>query len=330
MKLLLPIAGYGSRMRPLTWTKPKVLINVAGKPMLGHVLDQFADVGLDEVVYITGWLGDQIRPYVEANYPQYGAQFVEQKELAGQSHAIWLAREQVSGPCFIVFADTIARVDLQAMIDADADGVLGVWDVDDPRRFGIAFTRPDGTVERCVEKPSTAEHKQAIMGVYFIREGRDLIAAIEEQMARNQTLKGEFFLADAFNLMIEKGACFTTETMSVWKDCGVPSYHLDTNRWLLDHGQDNSGTTQARLVNSVVVPPVHLADDVDIVDSIVGPYAVIEAGCTIRRSQVRDTILMAGSTVDDSQLQDSLIGERATISGYRGSANVGDDSTVAV
>ena len=325
MKLILPIAGYGSRMRPITWTLPKVLINVAGKPMLGHVLDQFADVGLGEVVYITGWLGDQVKPYVEEYYPQYGARFVVQDELVGQSHAIWLAREYVSGPCFIVFADTISRVDLKAMADADADGVLGVYEVEDPRRFGIAFTRPDGTVERCVEKPSTTEHKQAIMGVYFIREGRNLIAAIEEQMARNQMLKGEFFLADAFNLMIEQGARFTTEKMSVWKDCGVPAYHLDANRWLLDHGHDNSSQMTARLVNSVVVPPVNLADNVDIEDSVVGPYAVVEDGCRIVRSQLRDIILMADSTLQDSQLRDSLVGRRVQLQGIRGSLNLGDD-----
>lgn len=328
MKLILPIAGYGKRMRPHTWTRPKVLINVAGKPMLGHVLDQFADVGLQEVIYITGWLGEQIKPYVERHYPRYKAYFVEQKELLGQSHAIWLAREHVNGPCFIVFADTISRIDLKAMAAADADGVLGVWHVDDPRRFGIAFTRPDGTVERCVEKPDTTEHKQAIMGVYFIREGRDLIAAIEEQMARQQTLKGEFFLADAFNLMIERGARFTTEAMTVWQDCGVPAYHLATNRWLLDHGHDNSQSTQAQLINSVLVPPVNLADEVLIEDSVVGPYAVVESGCRIRRSRLEDTILMADSTLEDSQLRESLIGERVMVRAYHGALNVGDDSKI--
>lgn len=329
MKLILPIAGYGKRMRPHTWSRPKVLIDVAGKPMLGHVLDQFADVGIDEVIYITGWMGEQIRPYVTANYPQFGAQFVVQEELVGQSHAIWLAREHISGPCFIVFADTISRIDLQAMTRADADGVLGVWQVDDPRRFGVAFTRPDGTVERCVEKPATTEHKLAIMGVYFLREGRDLITAIEQQMARKQMLKGEFFLADAFNLMLEQGSRFTTEMMTVWQDCGVPSYHLATNRWLLDHGNDNSRITAARLVNSTLVPPVFVDDDSLIEDSTVGPYAVVERGCRVLGSHLRDTIVMADSTVHDSQLHDSLVGERAEIKGHIGSLNVGDDSQIA-
>ena len=329
MKLILPVAGYGTRMRPHTWSHPKVLIDVAGKPMLGHVLDQFGGVGIQEVIYITGWLGDQIKPYVEANYPQYGARFVVQEELVGQSHAIWLAREHVAGPCFIVFADTISRINLKAMAASDADGVLGVYQVDDPRRFGVAFTRPDGTVEKLVEKPETTEHKDAIMGVYFIREGRDLIAAIEEQMERQHMLKGEFFLADAFNLMLQQGARFVTETMTVWQDCGVPAFHLDTNRWLLQHGHDNSQTTQARLSNSVVVPPVHLADDLDIEDSIVGPFAVVEKGCHIVRSQLRDAIVMADTTIRDSRLHDSLIGERVTVEGHHGSLNVGDDSQVA-
>ena len=328
MKLILPVAGYGKRMRPHTWSRPKVLIDVAGKPMLGHVLDQFADVGLDEVIYITGWLGDQIRPYVKANYPQFGAQFVIQEELVGQSHAIWLAREHISGPCFIVFADTIARVDLKRMAASDADGVLGVWEVDDPRRFGIAFTRPDGTVERCVEKPATDEHKLAIMGTYFIREGRDLIAAIEQQMARKNMLKGEFFLADAFNVMLESGARFTTEAMSVWQDCGVPEAHLDTNRWLLDHGSDNSGTTSARLVNSAIVPPVNLADDVLIENSTVGPYSVVEGGCQIVDSRLEDGIVMANARITGSRLNRSLVGERTEVTGFTGSLNIGDDCRV--
>ncbi|MCB0253212.1 MAG: NTP transferase domain-containing protein [Anaerolineae bacterium] len=328
MKLILPVAGYGKRMRPHTWSRPKVLIDVAGKPMLGHVLDQFADVGLDEVIYITGWLGDQIRPYVKANYPQFGAQFVIQEELVGQSHAIWLAREHISGPCFIVFADTIARVDLKRMAASDADGVLGVWEVDDPRRFGIAFTRPDGTVERCVEKPATDEHKLAIMGTYFIREGRDLIAAIEQQMARKNMLKGEFFLADAFNVMLESGARFTTEAMSVWQDCGVPEAHLDTNRWLLDHGSDNSSTTSARLVNSAIVPPVNLADEVLIENSTVGPYAVVEGGCQIVDSRLEDGIVMANARITGSQLNRSLVGERTEVTGFTGSLNIGDDCRV--
>ena len=328
MKLILPIAGYGKRMRPHTWSRPKVLIDVAGKPMLGHVLDQFADVGIDEVIYITGWLGDQVKPYVQANYPQFRARFVVQDELVGQSHAIWLARKYISGPCFIVFADTISRIDLKSMIKQDADGVLGVWQVEDPRRFGIAFTRPDGTVERCVEKPLSTEHKQAIMGVYYLREGRDLITAIEEQMARKQMLKGEFFLADAFNRMLEKGARFLTEPMTVWQDCGVPSYHLATNRWLLEHGNDNSRITFARRVNSTIVPPVYLADDCLIEDSTVGPYAVVERGCRVIGSQIKDTIVMADSVVHDSQLQDSIIGERVVTKGYVGNLNVGDDSQV--
>jgi glucose-1-phosphate thymidylyltransferase len=247
VKLILPVAGFGKRMRPHTWSRPKVLIDVAGKPMLGHVLDQFDGVGIDEVIYITGWLGEQIQPYVDSPLSSIrcsircagGTGGPEPRHLAGprlrqrpllhrlRRHHL-AHRSEGHGP------------------HATADGVLGVWQVDDPRRFGVAFTRPDGTVERCVEKPETAEHKLAIMGVYFVREGRDLIAAIEEQMARRQTLKGEFFLADAFNLMLEQGAVFTTETMTVWQDCGVPAYHLATNRWLLDNGSDNSQTSAAQ------------------------------------------------------------------------------------
>ncbi len=329
MKLIIPIAGAGTRMRPHTWTRPKPLIDVAGKPMLGHILDQFAGMDIDEVILIVGWLGDQIRPYVEANYPQFRVQIVVQEELAGQSHALWLAREYVKGPCFIVFGDTIAQLDLKAMAHAAADGVLGVWEVEDPRRFGIAFLRPDGTVERCVEKPATTENKQAIMGVYFVRRGEDLIAAIEEQMARRQILKGEFFLADAFNVMIEHGARFTIEPMTVWQDCGTPPFHLQTNRWLLEHGHDNCETTRAKVVDSEIRPPAHLADDVVIEGSTVGPYVVIESGCRVTNSRLHDAIVMRDTLVEGSALHDSLVGERVSVQGFRGSLNIGDDSKVA-
>jgi glucose-1-phosphate thymidylyltransferase len=328
MKLIVPIAGVGKRMRPHTWSRPKPLINVAGKPILGHVLDPFTSLDIEEAIFIVGWMGDQIRPYVEANYPQFRTRIVVQEKLIGQSHAIWLAREHVTGPCFIAFGDTISRIDLRAMAEADSDGVLGVWEVQDPRRFGVAFTRPDGTVERLVEKPDTKEQKQAIMGVYHVREGSDLIAAVEEQMARQQKRKGEFFLADAFNLMIQKGARFTTEPMTAWQDCGVPADHLETNRWLLQNGHDNSQTTGARPVNSQVVPPVYLADDVVITDSVVGPFAVVGSGCQVTGSQIQDTILMAKSEVYNSQLHDSMVGERSLVRSFQGRLNVGDNCHV--
>ncbi|MEA3334777.1 MAG: sugar phosphate nucleotidyltransferase [Chloroflexota bacterium] len=328
MKLILPVAGYGKRMRPHTWSRPKVLIDVAGKPMLGHVLDQFEGVGLEEVIYITGWLGDQIQPYVEENFPQYRNRFVVQDELVGQSHAIWLARELISGPCFIVFADTIFRIDLEAMSQADADAVLGVKEVEDPRRFGVAFTRPDGTVERLVEKPDTMDHKLAILGAYFVREGRDLVDAIEQQMQRKQLLKGEFFIADAFNLMIESGARFVTELMTEWHDCGVIDAHLNTNSWLLQQGFGNGGRTSARLVDSRLIPPVWVADDAVITNSVVGPNVVLEAGCCVSNSTIEDSIVMAGSQVDNSHLNWVMLGERTVVDSHLGSLNIGDDSIV--
>ena len=174
------------------------------------------------MIYITGWLGDQIKPYVQANYPQYRARFVVQDELVGQSHAIWLARKHIGGPCFIVFADTISRIDLKAMTKQDADGVLGVWQVEDPRRLALLLPGPTARWTLCretVEYRAQAGHHGRLLPA----RGPDLITAIEEQMARKQMLKGEFFLADAFNRMLEKGARFLTETMTVRQYCGVPS-----------------------------------------------------------------------------------------------------------
>jgi glucose-1-phosphate thymidylyltransferase len=329
MKVIVPIAGSGARMRPHTWSRPKPLVEVGGKPMLGHVLDQLATLdNVDELIFIVGWLGDQIRPYVEANYPQYKIDVVVQEELLGQSQAIWLARKRVNGPCFILFGDTISQINLRAMANADADGVLGVWEVENPRPFGIAFTRLDGTVERLVEKPNTTDHKQAAMGVYYLREGRDLIKAIEEQMARKIVFKGEYFLADAFNVMIENGARFTTEPMRVWKDCGTPELLLEANRWLLENGFDNSQSTRARMEGSTINPPARVADDAVIMSSVIGPFAVVDSGCKVIGSQLSNLILMKNGEVHNSCLHASIVGERTVVKNFTGQLSLGDDGQV--
>jgi glucose-1-phosphate thymidylyltransferase len=326
MKVIVPLAGFGKRMRPHTWSKPKPLVNVAGKPVLGHILDKLADldVDVDELIFIVGWLGDQIQEYYEASGYPYPACYVEQTELLGQAHAIWLARDHLQGPVLIIFVDTIFEADLGGLETAGLDGMLYVKEVEDPRRFGVVVQDEEGFVQRLVEKPSTFENRLAVVGVYYVHDAAWLLRAIEELMERNLQTKGEFYLADAYTLMVEQGARFGVREVSVWEDCGTPQDVLKTNRYLLENGQDN--TADVATMDSVVIPPVYIAPSAQVEHSIVGPNVTIAENSVVLRSIVRDSIIDEGAYIDDTMLDRSLIGKDAVVRGRFRVLNVGDSS----
>src|SRR4051812_2801545 len=217
MKVIIPTAGRGTRLRPHTYSKPKPLVSVAGKPILGHILDTLSQIEGEEFIFITGYLGDQIETYVRANYP-FRAQFIEQTELKGQAHAIYLAREVVSGPTLILYVDTIFEADLRHLNQIDADGVIYVREVDDPRRFGVTFVE-NGYITKLIEKPDSGISNLAMIGLYYVRDAQWLMRSIESMMDRNIQTKGEFYLTDALQIMIDEGARFTAEPVAVWEDC---------------------------------------------------------------------------------------------------------------
>ncbi len=326
MKVIIPMAGFGKRLRPHTYSRPKPLIPVAGKPLLGHIMDQFADVDVDEFVFIVGYLGDQVEKYVSENY-DVQASFVEQRELLGQAHALWLAREHLSGPVVILFVDTVCDADLSRLDRADADAIAFVKEVDDPRRFGVVVLDDDGYVTRFIEKPDTMENKLAVIGFYYLKEAAQLVEPIKELLDRQIRTKGEYYLADAFQLMIESGARFRTERVRLWLDCGKPETVLETNRALLERGADNS--EQAHRDGVVIVPPVYIAPDAYVSRSVIGPYVSIGSKAVVENSIVRDSIIDERTQVTDSFLESSLIGREAVIRGKRGRLNVGDNSVIA-
>lgn len=328
MKVVIPLAGFGKRMRPHTWSKPKPLVNVAGKPVLGHILDKLAhlDVNVDELIFIVGWLGEQIEAYYQTSGYPYPARYVEQKELLGQAHAIWLAREYLTGPMLIIFVDTVFEADLKGLEASGLDGILYVKEVEDPRRFGVAVTDRNGLVQCLIEKPETFENRLAVVGVYYIHDSTWLLRAIEELMARGIQTKGEYYLADAFTLMIQQGARFGTREVWVWEDCGTPQDVLKTNRYLLEHGQDNGAV--APTIHSVVIPPVYIAPSARVEHSIIGPYVTIAENSVVLRSIIRDSIIDEGAYIDDTMLDRSLIGKDAVVRGRYRVLNVGDSSQV--
>jgi glucose-1-phosphate thymidylyltransferase len=325
MQVIIPMAGFGKRLRPQTHTRPKPLINVAGKAVLGHVLDSFAGLEISQLLCITGYLGGQIETYVRKNY-RMPSRFFVQEELNGQSPAIYLCRDYLEGPALIVFVDTLIQADLSKLGTETADAVAFVKEVQDPRRFGVAELGSDGLVKRLVEKPESLLNNLALVGFYYVRDGRDLIRAIETQLAQGLQTKGEYYLADAFNIMIQQGARMLPRKVEVWEDCGKPETVLQTNRFLLDHGHDNG--SQVRSKSCILVPPVHIDPSARICHAVIGPHVTIAANCHIENAIIQDSIIDEGACVRNGLLRGSLIGRDALLTGHFHSYNVGDSSSI--
>ncbi len=325
MKVIIPLGGLGTRLRPHTYTRPKPLINVAGKPMLSHIVDKFATLPVKEYIFVVGYLGEQIAQYVKNTYT-FPARFVEQKEAIGQAHALWLCREFVDGPLLMIFGDTLFDADVSELARSPRDNLAYVKEVDDPRRFGVARLRADGSVERFVEKPDSLDNRLAVIGMYYYADGPRLMRACEELMARRIQTRGEYFVADANNLMIDQGDRFVTRAVDVWLDTGKPETVLETNRYLLINGSDNSA--DVRFPACVIVPPVNIHPTAKIEEAVIGPHTTIGENCNIRRAIIRDSIVEAGATIVDTFLDQSLIGREAMVTGRYRKFNVGDSASV--
>lgn len=320
--VILPVAGLGTRLRPQTWTKPKPLVSVAGKPMLAHVLDRVLEVEPSQVVFITGFLGEQIESWAR-DYLDVPVAFVEQPEMRGQTDAIIRARHLVKDDALILFPDMLFEADFSTLREIDADVVAFTKEVDDPSAFGIAIVE-EGRIVRLVEKPREPISNLAMIGIYYVREISRLYAAIEEQMRRGIALKNEYFLADAVQLMIDAGAKVISMPVSVWEDCGSAENLLSTNRYLLA-AQD---APSPPLDNSVIVQPSFIAESAVVERSVIGPHASIGAGVTIRDSRIKDSIVEEGAVIAEALLDGSIIGRRARVSGLAQRLNIGDDAVV--
>lgn len=330
MKVVIPLAGFGTRLRPFTFTKPKPLINVAGKPVLGHLLDKIAGLPITDYIFIIGHLGDQVEDYVRSNY-SIPSRFVEQTEMLGQSHAIWLARNWIDDdPVLVAFVDTLFEADLGVLQTTEADALIYVKEVPDPRSFGVVTLDTQGYITSFVEKPDGMDNRLAVIGLYYFKNGKALIDAIQQTMdpnSKNQKMtKGEYYLADAMNIMVAEGLKFRPSEVSVWLDCGKPDTVLETNRYLLENGHDNGATFKG--TDSIIVPPVHIAPTAKISRSVIGPHVTVAADCEVTGSIITDSILDEGATVKCALLEHSLVGRNARVEDRANMVNVGDSSAV--
>jgi len=337
LKIVIPMAGWGTRMRPHTWSKPKPLVSVAGKTSLEHLLDMFKtlpDPENVEYVFILGpYLGElQIPPFIEEHYPHLKAHYVVQREMKGQSHALWLARQHLSGPIVVCFSDTLMETDFAFLADVKADGVAWVMPVADPRRFGVAEVGADGWVTRFIEKPQSLDNNLVVVGCYYLKSAEALLAAIDEQMDRHIQLKGEYFLTDSITLMLKKGARVSVQEISSWLDTGTIDATLETNKILLQRGRDNTAEAAGRPTVRIEAP-VFIHPTAEISAAVIGPHVSIGPNCLINQAVIQDSIIEAGARITRTALTHSLIGRDCVVEGQPGSEepqslNIGDNSVV--
>jgi len=327
MKVIIPLAGKGTRLRPHTHITPKPMLKIAGKPVIDYVMEDLQRLGnVEQVIYITGHLKDKVELYARAKYP-FDAVFIEQEVQDGTAGAVALAKPYVDQPVFIIFVDTIFDADLSVVNRSDADGIIWVKTVDDYQRFGVVVTDADGHMTKIVEKPSTPISKRANIGLYYIKNWKLLYEGIDWTLKQPKN-KGEFYLTDAFQYMIDHGAKIKVIDVEGWYDAGEQGTLLETNRTILDKGR-------ARRPKSVpagvtVIDPVYIEDDVTLVASTIGPNVSIGSGSRVEGSELRDTIVGTGTTVSNSTLTGSMIGDSAVIDGARGQLNISDHSVVRI
>ncbi len=323
MRAIIPVAGVGSRLRPHTHTLPKVLLNVAGKPILGHILDTLVKDGIDEVTFIVGYMGDLVEEYVTSTY-DLDATFVPQESREGLGHAIWLAREDMgSDPVLIILGDTIFDVDLGPVLALD-HSALGVRRVEDPRRFGVV-ERDGERVTQLVEKPENPTTDLAIVGLYFIHNPQLLADSLEEIVTQDRRTRGEYQLTDALQSMIDRGEEFTTFEVEGWFDCGKPETLLETNRHLLGR-REGSHSIDGVLINE----PVYVAPTARLSNCIIGPNATIADNATVSDAIISDSIVGEGAEVSGGILSGSIIGPEARVSGVARVINIGANSELSI
>jgi len=328
MKAIIPVAGAGTRLRPLTYTQPKPLIPVAGKPIIAFIIDQLVEQGIRDFVFVIGYLGEKIQMYVEQTYPNIKKTFVQQNERQGSAHALWVAQEEIKGSdeIIIVFGDTILEIDFSKVLNEE-HSVFAIRKVEVPREFGVAEFGEDGFVKKVVEKPRIPKSDMALVGLYKIKEVEQFLTAINHNIKNGIQTLGEYQLTDALMHMIEQGVKFTTVPVNNWFDCGKKEILLKTNAMMLDK-EGYASSNLPNYDNSIIIHPVSIGKNCVITNSIIGPHVTIGDNVNINYSIVKESIIGNYSTIDEVILNQSVVGSDAAIRGLSQSLNIGDNTEI--
>ena len=327
MKAIIPVAGAGTKLRPHTYTQPKALIPLAGRTILSIIVDQLSEAGIKDFIFIVGYLGEKIQHYVTKKYPDLNVHFVQQNERFGVGHAINLTRELVGDDeAIIILGDTIADYDVKEVINSPVS-MIGVKKVDDPRNFGVADIDEDGFITRVVEKPSIPKSNMALVGVYKIKETEFMFSCLEKLIVVNDRGYDEFNLTDALECMLQRGARLKSFKVTNWFDCGKKDTLLESNATLLKKFGSNLPEGQI-FENTIIIPPVAIAEGCDIKNSVIGPNVTIGEHTKLNHAIVKDSIIGSYSNLFEIVLSKSLIGSDAEVKGVNRSLNIGDNTAI--
>ncbi|WP_132055833.1 sugar phosphate nucleotidyltransferase [Pseudocnuella soli] len=327
MKAIIPVAGAGTKLRPHTYTQPKALIPMAGKTVLSIIIDQLKDAGINEFIFIVGYLGEKIQDYVNTNYPDIQAHFVRQNNREGIGHALRLTRPVVGGDeVFIVLGDTICEYDVAAVL-ANPNSMVGVKKVDDPREFGVVEFNSEGTMTHVVEKPQIPKSNMALVGVYKIRESDQLFECLDDNIRNGIRTHGEYSISDALDCMIRKGVKIVPFKVESWFDCGKKETLLESNATLLKKFGDKVICHEC-YENTVIIQPVSIGPGCTIRNSIIGPNVTIGENTTVDSSIIRQSIIGTYANLFDIVLDESLIGSDTSIRGESRTLNIGDNTNI--
>ena len=324
MKVIIPLAGKGTRLRPHTYITPKPMMKVAGKPVMSYVIDELKKLGnVEQIIYITGHLKEKVEEFARAEI-DVPSVFIEQKVQDGTAGAIALARDYVDQPVLIIFVDTIFDADLSKVKSVDADGIIWVKEVEDYQRFGVVVTDKDGNMTKIIEKPKTPISKRANIGLYYIRNWKLLFEGIEFVLKQPKN-QGEYFLTDAFQYMIDKGAKIRVIDVEGWYDAGKIDTMIETNLAMLERGRARRPKNAG---DSTIIDPVYIEDNVTLRKSKIGPNVSIGAGSVLDGTEISHSIVGSNAKITKSVLKNSLVGDDAVLEGVKGEVTLGDNSEV--
>jgi glucose-1-phosphate thymidylyltransferase len=323
MKVIIPLAGKGTRLRPHTHLVPKPMLKVAGRPVMSYVMDDVMKLGdVEQVVYITGHLKEKVEDYARSSW-RVPSVFVEQAVQDGTAGAVNLAMPYVDGPVLIIFVDTIFDADLTEIHRTDADGIIWVKEVEDYQRFGVVVTDDQGFMTKIVEKPDTPISKRANIGLYYIRNWQLLAEGIAHTL-KQPANKGEFYLTDAFQYMIDHGAKIAVRDVGGWYDAGKLDTLLETNEAMLS--KRGLARVPANFSGATIVEPVYIEDGVTATNSTIGPNVSIGKGTVLDGATIRNSVIGDKCTIVRATLHDSFLGDQVTVEGTTGSMTLGDHS----